>query len=126
MWNKKQKLHFLENMEINLGNVSETCRKFKIPRKTVYNWINKNEWFKDAFEDIQESLIDDSESELYRLRNSGNVTAIIFHLKTKGKDRGWDEKREIIIRNEQEKNIDLSKLSNKEVNTYIKLMEKIQ
>ena len=44
--------------------------------------------------DVDESLIDFSESKLLEQINDGNLTAIIFHLKTKGKKRGYVEKSE--------------------------------
>lgn len=41
--------------------------------------------------DVDEGLIDLSESRLMQAINDGNLTAIIFYLKTKGKSRGYIE-----------------------------------
>ena len=45
-------------------------------------------------DEVDESLIDFSESKLLEQINAGNLTAIIFHLKTKGKKRGYVESME--------------------------------
>lgn len=121
---KAEKKLFLELLEVNLCNVSKTCKKFDINRDKYYKW-QKDEWFKTATQNINDKLIDDSESELYKKVKAGNLGAIIFHLKTKGRDRGWDEKQTIRIEEDENKKLDLSKLSSRELKTYLDIMQKI-
>ncbi len=45
--------------------------------------------------DTQIDALDFMESRLLKAIDKGNVTAIIFYLKTKGKDRGYIEPQEI-------------------------------
>ncbi len=66
-------------MEINIG------------RQTFYNWMKNDEIFKRDFEDAEDALIDFAEGKLMNLVDEKNPTAIIFFLKTKGKERGWIE-----------------------------------
>ena len=89
---KKEK--FLELLYLNMGYMSKTCQKMNITRQTVFYWAQKDEEFKSALEDVEESLIDYTESKLFELIKDKNPTAIIFHLKTKGKKRGYVERNE--------------------------------
>ena len=74
------------------GMVSAAARKLGVTRKTVYNYINKYVTVKEALADARESLLDMTEAELFKAIKAGNVTAIMFTLKTIGKDRGYVER----------------------------------
>lgn len=63
--------------------------------RTVRNYINKYEEVRIAYEDRKERLTDHVESKLHSEIDKGNVTAIIFYLKTKAKDRGYVERQEL-------------------------------
>lgn len=73
------------------GNISSTCSALDIDRNTFTAWRDKYPKLKQLLDDVDESLIDFSESKLLEQINAGNLTAIIFHLKTKGKKRGYVE-----------------------------------
>lgn len=75
-------------------NVSATCSAAGISRRTFYKWKEKDEKFREACEEGEESLIDFAESQLLQKVNDGDLTAIIFILKTKGKNRGYVERTE--------------------------------
>lgn len=89
----KEQNRFLKALKETLGNITGACLKIHISRQTYYNWMNNSE-FAQAVEDTNESNIDYAESKLLSLIRDGNVTAIIFYLKTKGKKRGYIEKTE--------------------------------
>lgn len=91
---KKEKIRFLENFKQGRGIISYACEKTGISRATYYNWINSDDEFKAACEDVDEAVIDVVESKLLSQINDDNLTAIIFYLKTKGKKRGYVEKVE--------------------------------
>ena len=42
-------------------------------------------------------MLDTSENKLLELIKQGNITAIIFHLKTKGRSRGYNESTQLEI-----------------------------
>ncbi len=90
--NKKE---YLTALEKNLGVITSACKASNIPRRTVYNWLQKDEKFKVAVDDIQEVALDYVESKLLSNIKAGDTTAIIFYLKTKGKSRGYIERKEI-------------------------------
>ena len=111
MYSDKDKQRFLELLAKNAGNVSKTCKAMNMNRRTYYNWIENEEAFKFVVEEIQESLIDDAESELQKLIKDGNTAAILFFLKTKAKNRGYIERQEQDITSKGERisiNIDLN------------------
>ena len=91
----KKKKDFLISLKNNNGNISESCDAANIGRQTYYDWIEKDEVFKQDTADAQESLIDLAESKLMENIEENDNTSIIFFLKTKGKKRGYIEKQEI-------------------------------
>jgi hypothetical protein len=64
-------------------------------RTTVHNYVNKYPTVKAAYEEASETLLDFTEQQLYKQVADGNITAIIFTLKTKGKHRGYVERQEV-------------------------------
>ena len=90
---KRQK-EFLKVFEAVGGNVSIACTQANVrSRTTFYNWL-KNEQFRCAIEDVNESYIDLAESQLRAAVTRGDMNAVFFLLKTKGKSRGYVEKVE--------------------------------
>ncbi len=75
-------------------NISATCDKVGIARRTFYYWKERNQRFREAIEDAEEMSIDFAESKLRQAVMGGDMTAIIFFLKTKGKKRGYVEQIE--------------------------------
>ena len=73
------------------GNVTATCASLEIDRTTFFKWKQKYPELEQMLSDVDESLIDYTESKLLEKIQDGNLTAIIFHLKTKGKKRGYVE-----------------------------------
>ena len=75
-------------------NVSAACAALGISRQTFYIRKNSDSELKERLEEADESIIDYAESKLVEAINDGDLTAIIFFLKTKGKKRGYVEKVE--------------------------------
>ena len=67
-----KKAKFIEVLMVNVGNVSKACSAFGIERKTFYNWKNNDPIFEKEVENIEESLIDFTESKLFE-KISGTV-----------------------------------------------------
>ena len=84
-------VRFLAALSDTWGNVSAACTATGISRATHYNW-RKDAVYSEAVEHIEERNLDRAETALQGLIDAGNVTAIIFYLKTKGKKRGYTEK----------------------------------
>ena len=77
-----------------LCNISATCEAVGISRRLFYYWKERSAKFKEAIDDAEEQNIDMAETKLKRAVLDGDMTAIIFFLKTKGKKRGYVEQIE--------------------------------
>ncbi len=64
-----------------------------IHRNTVSKYIRDFPSVAEAVEDAREKLYDTVESKLYERIEAGDLTAIIFFLKTRCKHRGYTEKQ---------------------------------
>lgn len=86
----RNKSLFLE-LFLKTGNITAACKNGRIGRQTFYDWMKSDLIFKRDFEDCEDSLLDFAEGKLMNLIDEKNPTAIIFFLKTKGKERGYIE-----------------------------------
>lgn len=85
---------FLKVYDAVMGNVSIACQQANIGRGTYYYWMKGNPSFKKNVENLKEGMIDFAESKLMQEIKNGNTTAILFFLKTQGKERGYVERME--------------------------------
>ena len=76
------------------GLVTSTAKHLGCAPKTVYRYIERFPALKDVLREARESSVDLAESKLIEAIKNGNLTAIIFFLKTQGKSRGYTERRE--------------------------------
>lgn len=103
---------FKKVCEAKVGNMTLIAKSFDVERCTVYEWVKKDARFQKCVDDIRESIVDLAESQLTTLmkgipkieeNDNGEKTqvgwierpseaAIIFKLKTQGKDRGYVER----------------------------------
>ena len=96
-----KKKAFVDAYKKTYGNISKACEIVGINRGTFYNWEKNNKAFKKAIEDVEpeEEFLDFVEDALTKKIKSGDTTAIIFALKTKGKNRGYIERTEQVVKN---------------------------
>lgn len=84
----------LDALEKSLGIVTTACKSVGISRQAHYRWMEKDEKYKAAVNDIENIALDFAESQLHKQIQSGEVSSTIFFLKTKGKSRGYVERTE--------------------------------
>lgn len=94
--NELQKKAMIEALEKSLGIVTSACKAVGISRMTHYRWLEEDSDYKKSVDDISEVAKDFVESQLFKQIRENNPTSTIFFLKTKGKDRGYVERTEII------------------------------
>jgi hypothetical protein len=79
------------------GAVSSAAKSLGVSKTTLQKYIIKSKVLKDLIVELTETEIDEVESELMGQVRKGNMTAILFYLKCKGKDRGWVERSELSV-----------------------------
>jgi len=97
---KQQKQHlkkdqFIEALEQKMGIVSQACKSIGIDRTTPYRWAKEDKEFAERMEEVNNVVLDFTESKLYELVDEKHPSAVIFLLKTRGKSRGYVEKYDI-------------------------------
>ena len=85
--NERQMI-FLDTLEKSLGVLTSALIKSQTPREEYDLWMQNSE-FKKNVEAINESSIDFVENQLLKQIKEGDLSAIQFYLKTKGKKRGY-------------------------------------
>jgi hypothetical protein len=89
------KNNLLDALEKSLGVVTSACKIVKCHRSTFYKFYNNDQDFKASVDELQNLTLDFAESQLHKQIKDGNTTATIFYLKTKGKKRGYVERKEV-------------------------------
>lgn len=80
-------------------NISATCNALGISRQSFYNYKDSSEKLREQIEEADEAILDFAESKLMEHIDDGDVTSLIFFLKTKGKARGYVERTENVVSN---------------------------
>jgi len=84
------------------GFVSKAADILGCHVSTVYTYISKYAAVKDALEATREKRHDFVENKLIAAIDAGNVTAMIFYLKTQAKSRGYIERVDVNLTWKQE------------------------
>ena len=74
------------------GFVSKAAELLGVSRATFYNYLKKYATAKQALDDVRSKRHDFVELQLMKGIKEGNITAIIFYLKTQCKHRGYVER----------------------------------
>lgn len=81
------------------GFVSKAASILGCSVQSLYNYRDRYQSVKEAWEETYERRLDFVESKLMQLIRDGNVAAVIFFLKTQGKARGYVERVEHVGEN---------------------------
>jgi hypothetical protein len=77
------------------GNMAAAARGLGVARVSLWSFVQKRPKLQELLSDLRESFKDNAESALYSAVLAGELTAIIFYLKTQAKDRGYVERQQI-------------------------------
>ena len=102
-----KKALFLKAFEQSRGIIAPACRAISMTRQIYYKWLEDDPSFAEAVEAIRQEQIDTVESALLNKIEDGDTTAVIFYLKTKGKERGYSERTELTGRDGKDLNPDI-------------------
>lgn len=82
-----------EALESAGGFISHAAEMLGVSQSAVSQRIAKSTELQETLKQIEEANLDIAESELIKLMRRGNLGAICFYLKCKGKGRGYVEKQ---------------------------------
>jgi hypothetical protein len=103
----------LQALTVSLGNVTEASAAVGMSRETHYAWLKDDAEYNAAVASLKNVALDFAESQLKKLmegaerqalthdgeivtiKDAPNTSAIIFYLKTQGKQRGYIERQEL-------------------------------
>jgi hypothetical protein len=83
------KKKMLEALTITNGIVTTAAKMCTIASDYHYDWMKEDPAYKLAVEAIDNIMLDVAEGQLMKKIKEGNLTALIFYLKCKGKQRGY-------------------------------------
>lgn len=78
----KKKL-FVQAYRATLGHITNSCMTVGITRKTYYDWLEKDEAFRDLILHAEYELNDDVREVLISKAAEGDLGAVIFYLKNR-------------------------------------------
>lgn len=82
-------------LQSHAASLIEKTYGIKITPQAIGQRIANSEYLKKCLEEITAKSLDLAEGKLLKAINDDNLSAIIFYLKTKGRDRGYCERSEI-------------------------------
>ena len=103
----------IQALTVSLGNVTEATAAVGMSRETHYAWLKDDPEYSAAVASLKNVALDFAESQLKKLmegaerqalthdgdivtiKDAPNTSAIIFYLKTQGKQRGYIERQEL-------------------------------
>ena len=91
----QKKANFLIHLIRNNFHLAKTCLQTDTKRLNYYQWLRDDPEFVKKIEQMREMEVDLFEDAFRELVEERNVKAVIFGLKTRGKNRGYVEKQEI-------------------------------
>jgi predicted transcriptional regulator len=95
------------------GVQADAARILGCSRSTINGYVRRYPHLQELLINTREETLDLAESQLQKKIKEGNMTAIIFFLKTQGKQRGYVEKGE--APQKQDEGQDFSALSTQEL-----------
>lgn len=83
----------------SMGIKAEICRRMKINYSYLWEFLKRpeNEEYNKLIELESEKMLDVGENVLFRQVMDGSLPATKFYLATKGKERGYTKKQDIVV-----------------------------
>lgn len=75
----------------NEGYMMKTAASLRVSHKTLLQYMKDHPTLRELVNDVTELTLDFAEAKLKELMAARNLNAIMFHLKCKGRHRGWVE-----------------------------------
>ena len=91
----------IEALKATHGFQSQACKllerqlNISFTTSAMSKRISASEEIRSALSEMLTADLDYAENKMWELIKNGNVAALLFYLKTKGKERGYAERREL-------------------------------
>jgi len=85
----KEQKHFIATLKQALGVVSIALQQTGVRVEDYQEWL-ENPFFKEEVDKVADVSLDFVENQLIKEIKNGNMAAIQYYLKTKGKHRGYN------------------------------------
>jgi len=73
------------------GNLTRVAMAFKCARNSIRRIVSTDPEIKEVLEEARERIVDEVEDAFTKRAIAGDTTASIFFLKTRGRERGYDQ-----------------------------------
>ena len=93
------------------GLLTMAARRAGVSYTTINRYVHDFPSVAQAVHEAKESLLDFAEGKLFTAMKEGNMTSIIFYLKTQGKARGYIERQELTGANSAPMKVEISVVS---------------
>jgi hypothetical protein len=87
-----------EAIVLSDGLVTLAAKRLSMSFQALYKAVKRHPELQRVIDEANEQIVDLAEHSLKKKILSGDIAAIIFTLKTRGKSRGWVERQEIDMR----------------------------
>lgn len=88
------------------GLITVVADRLGCQRSTIYRRLAKDDELRRILDDETETVLDITENKLFEQIMSGNITAIIFMLKTRGRERGYGDRLNLLIEHGMEREME--------------------
>lgn len=89
-----KKIQLIRALVESHGVVKPACERCGVGRRTYYDYYHHDQDFRKAVDTTNEVAMDFVESKLFKNIASGYEASIIFFLKTRGRERGYEEHKQ--------------------------------
>lgn len=77
------------------GVISVAARSLHASRSTLHRYINEDDDVRAAYDEANETVLDEVENVLVEQARAGDREQVRFYLRTKGRSRGYGDRQEI-------------------------------
>jgi len=106
------KAALIEVLSANDGNMAAAGRYFGCSRQVVWQYVDKDPKLRELCAELSESFTDECEAQLFEKIREGDTACIIFYMKTRGRDRGYSERLELMPLAPQQIEVELGSPTN--------------
>lgn len=111
---KRKKAMLIKALKQSLGLISPACEAAGISRQMFYIYMKDDPEFKREVEEIDDYVLDYVENQLFKKIKEGSEKSIHFHLRNKGKKRGYGDNLDITTNGKDITEIKLIEIKNRE------------